>query len=79
MSAEKPLWEKPPEAPALSSDEVHVWRAAVTSVIPELHDTLSDDECARADRFRFEKDRTQYAKTRGVLRTLLGEYLGCAW
>lgn len=36
---------------------------------------LCDDERAHADRFVFEKDRSAYTITRGILRTLLGRYL----
>ena len=37
---------------------------------------LSDDERARADRFRFDQHRRQYTVGRGALRTLLASYLG---
>jgi 4'-phosphopantetheinyl transferase len=37
---------------------------------------LSADERARADRFRFERDRSRYTVGRGLLRALLGRYLG---
>jgi 4'-phosphopantetheinyl transferase len=37
---------------------------------------LSADELARADRFKFEKDRLHYLAARGMLRRLLGGFLG---
>jgi 4'-phosphopantetheinyl transferase len=37
---------------------------------------LSSDERARADSFRFARDRSRYVVARGLLRTLLGEQLG---
>ena len=39
---------------------------------------LAPDERARADRFRFERDRRRFAVGRGLLRTLLGRTLGIA-
>ncbi len=39
--------------------------------------TLSEEERARASRFRFEADRRRFVITRANLRRLLGEYLGC--
>lgn len=38
---------------------------------------LSQEEQARAARFRFERDRSQYIASHGFLRYLLSEYLGC--
>lgn len=65
--------------PTLPESEVHVWclpldrpqedRARFLSL-------LSPDERARAERFHFEKDRDRYTAARGLLRTLLGGYLG---
>lgn len=37
---------------------------------------LSSDEIARAGRLRFDRDRRRFIVARGVLRTILGEYLG---
>src|SRR6267143_5668588 len=58
--------------------EAHVWRLSLASqqnVVQRMEQLLDDAERARADRFRFEKDRRQYTLTRGMLRTLLGRYL----
>jgi 4'-phosphopantetheinyl transferase len=38
--------------------------------------TLSPDEVERAERFRFERHRRRFVVGRGVLRALLGRYLG---
>ena len=40
-----------------------------------LRHTLTTDECQRAERYVFEKDRTHFAVARGLLRVLLGRYL----
>jgi 4'-phosphopantetheinyl transferase len=69
-----------PVPPRLDSLEyqVHTWSASLdlegASVEP-LRDLLDEQERARAQRFRFEKDRNAFIVTRGVLRTLLGRYL----
>ena len=72
-------WHLPPPDLALSRDDVHVWRASLKQP-PErgrqLAQTLSCDEMMRAERFRFERDRRRFVVGRGVLRTILGRYLG---
>jgi 4'-phosphopantetheinyl transferase len=59
-------------------NDIHVWHAALDrdeSVLARLQATLSPDERARADRFRFAKDKNHYTVARGLLRELLGKYL----
>lgn len=71
-------WQPPPEALHLASDEVHVWAAALTvhrDILEAYITTLSPDEKARADRFRFGKHRHRFIVGRGVLREILGRYL----
>jgi 4'-phosphopantetheinyl transferase len=75
---ERPWLASPPDL-ALSSDEVHVWRASLgqpTSRVEQLVRTLSDDERGRAERFHSERDRTRFVVARGTLRSILGHYLG---
>ncbi len=65
----------------LPADEVHVWRASLerpVEVVGRMRRLLADDERARADRFRFERDRSRYTVGRALLRSLLGRYLGSA-
>ena len=72
-------WCHPAMSPSLGIDEVHVWRAATDlpgSHIQTLHRTLSTDERARAGRFYFEKDSARFIVGRGLLRAILGRYLG---
>lgn len=74
-----PPWLTPPKTCALGPDEVHVWRATLTVTVPRsraLEETLSPDERERAGRFRFERDRGRFVAARGVLRAILGHYLG---
>ena len=73
------LWAAPPADIALSHDDVHVWCAGLDqppSYARELARTLAGDERARAERFHFDRDRTRFIVGRGVLRTILGRYLG---
>jgi 4'-phosphopantetheinyl transferase len=44
------------------------------AVADELAAVLGPDERARADRFAFDRDRTEYVVCRGVLRCLLARY-----
>ncbi len=58
---------------------VHVWSAALDLddvQITALAALLDAEESARARRFHFERDRRRFTAARGILRTLLGRYLG---
>lgn len=63
----------------LPDDEVHVWTAsrdAPDHAVGAMRDLLDDGERRRADRFAFPVDRRRFAVGRGLLRTILGRYLG---
>ena len=63
----------------LPDSDLHIWRAALSASADELayHSALlSPDESARAARFHFDRDRQRYIIGRGILRALLGSYLG---
>jgi len=63
----------------LGPGQVHCWNFRPAQfVIDELAAVLSLEERARADRFVFERDRTEYIVCRGVLRHLLSLYGGIA-
>jgi 4'-phosphopantetheinyl transferase len=71
-------WSLPPTNLTLPGESVHVWRASLEQVaerVCQLSQTLSYDEMARANRFRFERDQRRFIVARGVLRTILGRYL----
>jgi 4'-phosphopantetheinyl transferase len=71
-------WPAAPASPRLTSDEVHVWRAALDAPAPRLDAfaaTLSADERERASRFYFERDRIRFTSARGILRDILARYL----
>ena len=63
--------------PALALNEVHIWRSrldAPPSILAQLQSYLSEDEQARAARFRFEHHRHHFIVGRGMLRVILGQY-----
>ena len=62
-------------------DEVHVWTVLVPDImpyLPELEQVLSSGETQRAARFVRPVDRCRYIAAHGILRQLLGGYLGLA-
>ncbi|HEX5851855.1 MAG TPA: 4'-phosphopantetheinyl transferase superfamily protein [Solirubrobacteraceae bacterium] len=66
---------------ALPLGEVHVWRASLVrpaTTVARMRSLLAADELARADRFRFERDRSRYIVGRALLRGLLANYLQTA-
>ncbi|BCL34613.1 4'-phosphopantetheinyl transferase HetI [Nostoc sp. MS1] len=72
-------WLPKPLDLTLSSDEVHVWRISLEqpeSQIQVLATTLSSDELARVNRFYFPEHRQRFIAGRGILRSILGQYLG---
>src|SRR5947209_5514703 len=67
-------------ASTLLEGEVQVWmlgRELALPALEELKQILSEDERQRADRFRFDRDRNCSIASRGILRSLVGSYLGC--
>ena len=66
---------------ALPRGEIHVWRFALDLPAPavaRLRDTLAVDEVARASRIRASRGRDRFIAAHGVLRQILGRYLGAA-
>ncbi len=64
---------------AVPADAVHVWQARLDPPpVPaaELAVCLSPGERDRAERFRHVRARDQFVRARGLLRVLLGWYLG---
>ncbi len=60
-------------------DDVHIWTLRLSAFDGVLSGTaalLSADEREHALSLRFQRDRRSYERTRGVLRTVLGQYTG---
>src|SRR2546430_14011290 len=71
-------WNMSPAHVQLDLNEVHVWKASLEvphKVVNHLKRVLSADECDRARKFHFEKDRRHWIVAHGILRLLLGRYL----
>jgi len=64
----------------ISEDQIELWQIDLDAVadvaVARLRQALSADECARADRFRFDRDRCRFVITRGALRCLLAGSVG---
>lgn len=62
----------------LTANAIHVWRVQMEETWQRtsgLDDVLAPDEIARRRAFRFEADRRRFTVARGMLRTVLGQYL----
>jgi len=74
------FWMPAGRPDSLGADEVHIWMARLSgdntplSAMPTL---MSASECARAERFLFDRDRSAYVVSRGCLRWLIGRYQSC--
>jgi 4'-phosphopantetheinyl transferase len=75
---QEPSWPAALAMPALSSHQVHLWRFGVDDLEQaareRLWNILSEEERARADRFRFAIHRNRFIASRGILRDILARY-----
>jgi len=74
-----PVWQAPCSGNVLSATQVQTWRGWLSQPVwrvQQLALSLSADEHARAERFRFDRDRERFIVARGMLRSILGGYLG---
>ena len=72
-------WFPSATVPPLSGNELHVWRASLdlsAEVRERLQGTLNSDEKTRAERFLVAEAREHFVAARGILRELLGAYVG---
>lgn len=61
----------------LADDEVHVWRIDIEGQadLTPARRILSEEERAKADRYRFERDQRRCVLRRAALRNILANYL----
>ena len=79
MIIKKTKWHHAVPGRMSSSNEVHVWRLLLNehySQVESLKEFLSEDELLRSGKFHFEKDQNSFIIARGILRMILGGYLG---
>ena len=57
----------------LAREDIHCWLFSLDAVCGDA--VLDDEECARAERFRFDRDRLRYVAGRDGLRRILSRYL----
>jgi len=72
------VWHNRNSVLSLQTNDVHVWRASLETGKQQhqmYERILSGEERERASRFHFEKDRIRFIVTRGILRSLLSDYL----
>jgi 4'-phosphopantetheinyl transferase len=74
-SAAGEAWRPGPARPLLGEGAVHVWRAELPSLAPELGELLCEEERARAERIVNKREGELWRRSRGLLRELLGRYL----
>ena len=75
------IWQRALAQPALSVAAAHVWRASLDPGqrgLAALAQFLSPDERSRASRFQFQRDRDRFVAARGILRVILGGYVGAS-
>ena len=70
-------WVRPSTELKFLDNEVHLWLVNLnisSQEIEQLTNTLSTDEIARADRFKFEEHKNRFIAARGFLRQILSNY-----
>lgn len=68
-------WPTGPLSPAISTEEVHIWKVDLSADTLTDVRVLSREEHERAARFHFERDRQHFKAARSALRVILGRYL----
>ncbi len=76
--APESVWSSPPDTIGVRVRDVHVWRLSLDvgrTALHHLWSILAPDEQARANRFRFSKDRMRFIAARAQMRGILGLYV----
>ncbi len=79
MTSGSGQWVFAPEEISARAGEVHIWRAFLNDAkwrMGELQYILSEEELARAGRFRFQRDREDFIVSRAILRCLIARFIG---
>ncbi len=81
MTANKRVPSWPIRVEPIAADSVDVWCVSVAVLerrLEALSGLLSAEEIRKAKAYRFDRHRRRFCVGRGMLRALLGEYLGCS-
>jgi 4'-phosphopantetheinyl transferase len=79
MSVELSFYPLTGPLPVIGREEIHLWRARLNYSAERnrrFENVLSNEESQRARRYHFLEDRRRYTAGRGLLRIVLGRYLG---
>jgi 4'-phosphopantetheinyl transferase len=60
----------------LTTGEIHIWYTSLDRPVSQFWGLLSMDERRRSERFHFDKDMKYFIVRHGILRKILGNYLG---
>lgn len=74
-----PSFELPPSDLTLKADEIHIWIGELDQPVSEFHrffQSISNDERVRAGRFHFQEKANRFIIRHGMLRMILGRYMG---
>ena len=79
MNFNRETWGNHPEHFILRETAVDLWifrfRSKADETVECYKEIISEDERKRADRFKFNDEKSKFIQARGVLRTILGKYL----
>ena len=70
------LWQTPKVFPLLQPNQVHIWRAQLKRNEKDFIGLLNSQEKLRASKFIAPQAKKNFIVARGILRQLLGKYLG---
>lgn len=79
MTNHQSLWHQAIPGALILTNQIHVWRMSLDLSEHQRANMLailSADEIERAGRFHFEKNQNRFISARGMLRQILGLYLG---
>jgi len=72
------IWQTAENPIQLTLNQVHIWRARMNASEAEIVNSrnhLSEEECERADRFKFDIHRNRFIISHAILRKILSRYI----